>query len=182
MSTNTTSKSRKSTKSVASVNNVVENAFVPDMTKKQSLTAEEKMSAFFAQMSGSVVSTPVFAMPSNGEHSIVIMSYELKNGYGDNDDYFKLELKDVDKNITWGMTLPATAEDVSKFLGEVNMYNNGIIYGMSPLAAFGRLGARAFKVWTQQYDDDKGNRRVKTYSNPVKYENFARYLASKSAK
>ena len=168
-------------KTSSAVNAIVDNAFVPNMQEKEPVSAEEKMAAFFQSLEGSKISTPTLALPSNGEHSVVITSYEYKNGYKDNGDYFLIDLKDVDKNITWAMTLPANSKDVMDFLGEINMYNKGIVYGLSPLKALGKLEKSMFRVWTQQYENDKGETRAKTYSNPVKYEKFARYIAWKKS-
>ena len=177
MSTNT----KKNNTAAAIVDSVIDSAHVPNMQEKEPLSAAEKMDAFFASMSAEKVSTPVFAMPANGEHSVVIYSYEYKNGYGDNGDYFAIALRDVDKNTTWNMTLPADPEKILGFLGEVNMYSNGIVFRLNPAQAFGKLESKKFRVWTQQYEN-KGQTRVKTYANPVGYERFARYIASQSAK
>lgn len=180
MSTNT----KKYSKDVTAI---VENAFVPHETEEvadkvtgenRALTPEEKMRALFDSLSGEVISTPTIANPDNGQHFVVIMSYELKNGYKDNGDYFLIALKEPSKNITWNMTLPANGKDICELLGEINSYNKGVVYQMNPLQAFGKLQSQKFRVWTQQYKNDKGEERVKTYSNPVKYEKFARYIAS----
>lgn len=162
------------------VNSIVDNAFVPDMQEKEPLTAEQKMTAFFESMAAEVVVTPIFALPNNGEHNVVIMSYEYHIGRGDNSDYFSIALKDVEKNNTWNMALSAEPEKVLGFLGEVNMYSNGVVFKLNPLQAFGKLETKPFRVWTQQYDN-KGQTKVKTYSNPVGYEKFARYIASQAA-
>lgn len=150
--------------------------------EKRPLSAEEKMAAFFASMGDDTVSTPVFALPSNGEHIVVIDSYEYKNGYKDNGDYFQIALKELKKNITWNMSLPADPTEFMRFLGEINMYNKGIVYGLKPMEALGKLQSKKFCVWTQLYTGNDGKEHAKTYSNPVKYEKFARYLASQQAK
>lgn len=171
------------------VTSIAENAFVPGENEEiadsitrenRPLSAEEKMYALFAEMDNIEISTPAFDTPKNGEHMVVIMDYELKNGYKGSDDYFVIQLKELSRNITWGMTLPATGKDVSNFLGEINMYNKGMLYKLNPLKAFGVLQKEKFRVWTQEYKDDKNVQRVKTYSNPEKYEKFARYLAFKA--
>lgn len=149
--------------------------------EKRPLSAEEKMAAFFASMGEDTVSTPVFALPSNGEHIVVIDSYEYKNGYRDNGDYFQIALKELKKNITWNMSLPADTTEFMRFLGEINMYNKGIVYGLKPMEALGKLQSKKFRVWTQQFKNDKGEDRTKTYSNPVKYEKFARFVAYQEA-
>lgn len=183
MSTNTK-------KSVKSCTIIADSAFTPGEVEevndrftgeKRPLSAEEKMSAFFATLSSEVISTPTVANPDNGQHFVVITDYELKNGYRDSGDYFLIALKEPSKNITWNMTLPATGKDVCEFLGEVNAYNKGIVFQMNPLKAIGKLQSQKFRVWTQFFTDGKGNERVKTYSNPVKYEKFARYIAFKAS-
>ena len=146
--------------------------------EKRHLSAEEKMAAFFDSMSNEIISTPVLANPDNGQHFVTIVTYEFKTGYRGNGDYFVIALKEPSKNITWNMTLPASAKDVMAFLGEVNMYNKGIVYEMTPRKAFGALQSQKFRVWTQQYKNSEGETRVKTYSNPEKYEKFAYFLAS----
>ena len=130
------------------VSSLVENAFVPGGVEevadkftgeKRHLSAEEKMAAFFDSMSNEIISTPVLANPDNGQHFVTIVTYEFKTGYRGNGDYFVIALKEPSKNITWNMTLPASAKDVMAFLGEVNMYNKGIVYEMTPRKAFGAL-------------------------------------------
>ena len=188
-------KTKKNTRKVndevsPDVTAVVETAFVPGSVEevvdkvtleKRTLSSEEKMAALFDSLSAEVISTPVFALPSNGEHSVVIMSYELKNGYRDNSDYFLVELKEPSKNICWNITIPATSKGVMEFLEEVNMYSKGVVYKMNPAQAFGKLETAQFRVWTQQFKNDKGEDRTKTYSNPVKYEKFARFVAYQEA-
>lgn len=178
MSNNT----KKNTSAASAVSNLVDDAHVPNMQEKEPLSASEKMDAFFASMSAERVSTPVFALPANGVHEVVIYSYEYKNGYGDNGDYFSIALRDVEKNTTWNMTLPADPEKILGFLGEVNMFNNGIVFRLNALQAFGKLEKVNFKVWTQQFKNDKNELRVKTYANSKSYEKFARFIASQSAK
>lgn len=176
-----TNKNNTINTAAANVNAIVDNAFVPDMERKAQQTPDQKMAALFAAMAGQRVSTPVFANPDNGAHAVVMTSYELRNGRHGESDYFILALKDVAKNITWNMTLAAEPEAIMGFLNEVNMYSNGIVFRLEASEAFGRLEAREFNVWTQQYKNDKGELRVKTYCNPFSYERFARFIANKAA-
>lgn len=172
------------------VTGIVENAFTPGEVEEvadkvtretRPLTSEEKMAAFFASMTGMKVSSPAFALPENGEHTVVIYSYEYRNGYADNGDYFKISLKEPKRNITWDMSVPASPVEFMRFLDEINMYNESVVYGLDPVSALGKLQSTKFRVWTQQYNTDKGMHRAKTYSNPVGYEKFARYIASQEA-
>lgn len=179
-----------STNTIRTNNALIDNAFVPGENEEvadkvtreiRPLTSEEKMAAFFASMTGMKVSSPAVALPENGEHAVVIYSYEYRNGYADNGDYFKISLKEPKRNITWDMSVPANPIEFMRFLDEINMYNESVVYGLDPVSALGKLQSTKFRVWTQQYNTDKGMRRAKTYSNPVGYEKFARYIASQEA-
>lgn len=165
----------------ATVDTIIDTAFVPDMQEKTPKTAEEKQSAFFASLAGKKVTAPVFAKPENGVHSVVIHEIEYKPGRNGREDYFAMKLKDVKKNIIWDFALSATAEAVMGFLNEVNMYSNGVVMYKEPEEALSILRKRSFNVWTLQYKDQHGVDRVKSYSNPDGYEKFSRYISYHSA-
>jgi hypothetical protein len=169
------------TTSTLSVNNLADSAFVPNMQQKEPMTASEREAALRARLAGKRISTPVFANPDNGEHSVVIHSRELREGRNGNEDYFVFRLKDIDRNICWDMSLTATEEILTAFESNINMYSNGVVQLMEIFDGLDALERKTFKVWTQQYKDDKGNARIKTYVNPDKYQKFANYIAFKLA-
>lgn len=173
MSTNTK-------KYVKSVDALVDTAFVPNEVEEVVINGErtrpsaEKLWADFLSEDSEVISAP-FKVDAksikNGEHSVKV--YDItphQSKDASQPDYVVIELADEKTRYIWS-TLVSMDKSFSDWLFNINMFNLGIVNGLTRAQAIQKLQTKAFRVWTVQDKDKRtGNVRVYTYVDKEKYE------------
>ncbi len=175
MSTNTK-------KYVKSVDSLVDTAFVPEaghasdvvVNSEYQRPSAEKLWADFLSEDSEVISAP-FKVDAksikNGEHSVKV--YDItphQSKDASQPDYVVIELADEKTRYIWS-TLVSMDKSFGDWLFNINMFNLGIVNGLTRAQAIQKLQTKAFRVWTVQDKDKRtGNIRVYTYVDKEKYE------------
>lgn len=163
-----------------SVTTICDTAFVPDGHDNEVVVngevqrpSAEKMWADFLAEDNTVISAPFKVKPEcikNGEHKVKI--YEItprQSKDASQPDYVIIDFADEDTRQIWS-TIVSMDSSFGDWLYNINMYNVGIINGLTRSKAVGKLQTTAFKVWTVKDLDKKTNKvRVNTYVDEERY-------------
>lgn len=170
---------KKTTRTTSTgVDNLIDNAFVPDMTADKQ--GEDKtdlglMNNLLSELAAgkAVVDSGYRADPEDGEHKVVIKEYREGKGQNGRDDYLVFTMKDVADGRTWDMLLSVpSAQAVANFVNTISSNNMGVFEGQTMFKSFQKLimGKTQFFVWTAKRQRDG---KVLTY---VDMEAYRKYL------
>ena len=174
--------STKKNTASAIVNSTIDTAFVPEAGHANDVVVNgeyqrpsaEKLFEDFLSEDSEVISAPFKVEPkciANGEHNVKIYDITPKQSKdASQPNYVIIEFADEKTRYIWN-TIVSMDESFDKWLVNINMYNVGIVNGLTRKQAVGKLQAKPFKVWTVQDKDKRtGNVRVYTYVDKEKYE------------